>query len=264
MKYLKSFFQPKKPILIIYPHGLGDCLMLTPAIREYYFKHQQKVNVMILERFKSSQIFCNNPYIANVYYCKDPWNDFETKNIGFNQVIDDGHSIAKENSLKPIFIKHKGKTHKIKFNCKALKVKFSKKIDIFINLNDFITAEKFIEKEFKNQPYGFIQSITGAGQDKDLPPGFGEKWLKTHRSLKKFCEIGKNFQYDDFNINIQFAILSKASAVCIPDSVFYHACSGLNKTIDFAYFGRGKDVHSRVKNLNPKITEHIFFTLPNT
>ena len=27
-----------KDILVVYPHGLGDCVLLTPTLREYYKK----------------------------------------------------------------------------------------------------------------------------------------------------------------------------------------------------------------------------------
>ncbi len=253
----------KKPPLIIYPHGLGDCLMLTPAIREYYLKYGQKVNVMILERFKSSQIFCNNPYIQNIYFCKDPWNDFDTKKTGFQQVKKLGIKIAKENNLSPLFIKHKGSKHKILINCSKLKVKTSYKIDIFINLNDFLEANNFIKKSTNGLPFAFVQSKTGAGASKDLPDDFGRKWIIKHTKIDSIIEVGKSFQFNEFNINTQFAILQKASYICLPESVFYVACSGLNKNIDFIYSGRGPETYNRIRNINTNIYENVYYKIPD-
>jgi hypothetical protein len=111
------------------------------------------------------------------------------------------------------------------------------------------------------EPFGFIQTKTGAGKNKDLPDGFGEKWLRKNKKINTFIEIGKTFKYDDLNINVQFEILRRSSAICVPDSVFYHAASAMNKNIDFVYFGRGKSVYERVGNLNKKITENVVYKL---
>ena len=80
--------------------------------------------------------------------------------------------------------------------------------------------------------------------------------------MDHFIEIGDTFQYDDYNINVQFEILRRASAVCIPDSVFYHACSGLGKDIDFVYFD-SREIYKTVRNLNNNIHENVYWELPN-
>ena len=67
--------------------------------------------------------------------------------------------------------------------------------------------------------------------------------------MNKFIEIGVDYDALEHNINVQFEIMRNASAVCVPDSVFYHACHAIGKTVDFAYFGRGKGVYDRVKHI---------------
>ena len=75
-------------ILIIYPHGLGDCLMLTPSLRTYYKKYGVKLSVAILQRFESSKIFANNPYVDKVFpVLKDAWNDFSSVEREGNKVF---------------------------------------------------------------------------------------------------------------------------------------------------------------------------------
>ena len=69
-------------------------------------------------------------------------------------------------------------------------------------------------------------------------------------------------KYNEYEINVQFEVMRRATAVCLPDSVFYHACSGIGKDIDFVYFGRGREVYERVKNLNFSLDENVFFDLP--
>jgi hypothetical protein len=250
-------------ILIIYPHGLGDCLMLTPALRQYYITYGNKLSVAILERFESSKIFANNPYIDRCFpILKDAWNDFSSPQVGFIEVQRQGELIAKENNLIPIFLNQPPPTHKIFKNAELLGLQLnSTQIDVFISENDKKVAEELIQKFVENNEYGFIQTHTGV-PSKDLPNSFGEKWLRKHNGLNHFIEIDKNFKYNEYNINIQFEILRRASAVCVPDSVFYHACSGLNKNINFAFFGRGSEVYSRVGNLNKNITENVYYQIP--
>lgn len=250
-------------ILIIYPHGLGDCLMLTPAIREFYFKHKTKPSIAILERFKSSKIFDNNPYVEKIFpVLKDAWNDFGSYSIGFVEVQKQGNQIALENGLIPIYFNHPPPSHKILICARELGVILeSTQIDVFISDNDKKMANELINNFVGDNSYGFIQTETGVPL-KNLPNGFGENWLKKTMGLQYFIEVGKTFNYNDFNINIQFEIMRNATAICIPDSVFYHAASGMNKNIDFAYFGRGKEVYERVRNLNKKISENLYYIIP--
>jgi hypothetical protein len=251
-------------ILIIYPHGLGDCLMLTPSLREWYKKNNTKVNIAIMKRFESSKIFANNPYVDKIFYVQDPWNDYSSADIGFIEVQKAGEIIATQNNLISIFLNQPPPIHKIFKNAGLLGLTLeSTHIDIFISEEERNIANEVIDKYVGLNQFGFIQTTTGAGSTKDLPNGFGEKWLRNERGLNYFIEIGKTFKFDEYNINIQFEILRRASAVCIPDSVFYHACSGLNKNIDFVYFGRGVDVYNRVRNLNNNIIENVNYSIPN-
>ena len=56
-----------KDLLILYPHGLGDCILLTPAIREFYYKTGNKVHIATLERFRTAKFFENNTYVDKIF-----------------------------------------------------------------------------------------------------------------------------------------------------------------------------------------------------
>ena len=75
-----------KKMMILYPHGLGDCILLTPAIREYKKQTGNHISVVTLERFRSAKFFDNNQYVDKIYYCKDAWHDFENSQIGFQSL----------------------------------------------------------------------------------------------------------------------------------------------------------------------------------
>jgi len=251
-------------ILIIFPHGLGDCLMLTPILREYYNTYRVKLSVAILERFKTSEIFNNNPYVDRVFpVLKDVWNDFSNSDIGFFEVQKMGEQLAIENNMSSIFINHPRPRHKVLINAESLRITLnSYNINVFISNNEREIANELINKFVGNNPYGFIQTHTGAG-NRELPEGFGKKWLKKNMGLNHFIEVDKTYHHKEYNINIQFEMLRRASAVCLTESVFYCACGGLNKNVDFVYCPNGIDAYNRIKNLDSTTIENVFYEIPS-
>lgn len=240
-------------MLICYPHGLGDCILLTPAIREYYNKTGKKVSIATLERFKSSMFFNNNPYVDKIFYTKDAWNDFSNYHEGCQTILEDCNQFAKENNIdKVIFAGHKSSNHKILSNYIdiGLKTCINPSTEIFTTDNDVKIAKEFILKNVGNNKFGFIQTKTGV-PTKNLPEGFGKKWLKENFNLEYFIEVGESFKYDDFNLNVQFEIMRRSFKVCLADSVFYHACGAINKPVDYVYFQRGERIYNMVKPLHP-------------
>ena len=240
-----------KDLLILYPHGLGDCILLTPAIREFFNATGHKVHIATLQRFKSAMFFDNNPYVDKIFYTKDAWHDYSNSQIGFSELYKEWKQVAKDNNFGGIVMPmHSIPESKIEVNLRHLGVNNPEnyKTEIHPTQKDIEQAIKIINKITKGEPFGFVQTSTGVKQ-KDLPDGYGEKWLRENKGLEVFIEVGKHFSALDYNINVQFEILRRASAVCVPDSVFYHACHAMGKTVDLAYFGRGKAVYERVKHI---------------
>ena len=251
-----------KDLLVLYPHGLGDCILLTPALREFYKATGEKVHVATLSRFKSAEFFDNNPYVDKIFYTKDAWLDYPNSHIGFKSVYEDWKKIAKENNFNGLVMPmHSNPISKIQINFNKLGIKDPASVltEIHTSDKDKEMAQAVIDDLVGSEPFGFIQTNTGVPA-KDLPTGFGEQWLKKNRNLTRFIEIGKNLQPLDYNINIQFEILRQAEAVCVPDSVFYHACHALSKEVDFVYFGRGAGIHHRVKPLH-RVVENVVYHL---
>tara|TARA_Y100001937_G_C7112850_1_gene328615 strand:- start:1000 stop:1758 length:759 start_codon:yes stop_codon:yes gene_type:complete len=238
-------------LLILYPHGLGDCILLTPAIREFYKATGHKVHVATLQRFESAKFFDNNPYVDKIFYTKDAWHDYPSSHVGFAELYKEWKAFAQENNFGGIVMPmHSHPVSKIELNFKFLGVHNSEhyQAEIHTTQEDVDQACAIISSTVGGQPFGFIQTKTGVEQ-KDLPQGYGEQWLRDNKGLKAFIEVDKDFPALEYNINIQFEIMRKASAVCLPDSVFYHACHAINKPVDLAYFGRGKGVYERVKHV---------------
>jgi len=249
-------------VLVIYPHGLGDCVLLTPALREYYNKNGHQLSVATLERFRSAEFFDHNPYVKQVYYTKDAWLDYPNSQVGFNTVYNDWKTYAREQGLRGVVMPmHSTPTSKIILNFKYLGIPLDANpvTELYTTPEDGDAADKIIAKLVGDAPFGFVQTNTGV-PSKDLPADYGRTWLKDQRGLENIIEIGKEIGALDYNINIQFEILRRAAAVCIPDSVFYHACHAMNKPIDLVYFGRGEGIYDRVRPLH-EVKENVVFKL---
>tara|TARA_R110002051_G_scaffold164664_3_gene235607 strand:+ start:33 stop:812 length:780 start_codon:yes stop_codon:yes gene_type:complete len=251
-----------KDILVIYPHGLGDCVLLTPALREFYKKTGQKVHIATLARFQSAQFFDNNPYVDKIYYTKDAWLDYPSSHVGFNAVYNDWKKIAKEEGFQGVVMPmHSEPINKILLNFRffGLAANDQYQTEFFSTPEDQQMAAAIVKDKVGDSPFGFVQTSTGV-PSKDLPPGFGRHWLQANKGVEKIIEIGQEIDQLEYNINVQFEILRLAAAVCIPDSVFYHACHAMNKEIDLVYFGRGQGIYDRVRPLW-EVKENVVFLL---
>jgi hypothetical protein len=245
-------------VMIMYPHGLGDCLLLTPAIKELKAISDITIGLAMLQRFKSSNIFDHNHCLDEIIYTADAWNEFPSFQIGCQEVFSYCEWIGKQrgyNMIAPIY--HSQNNSKIVDCFTALNVPLKNPhTEIYTTDEDKAFALDFT-KDLGD--FGFIHTSTGVPA-KDLPEGYGEKWLRENKGLTSFVEVGKTFKYDEFDINKQFEIMRLAKAVCLPDSVFYHACHAMDKEVDFVYFARGKQVYDRVKPLH-EVKENVNYEL---
>lgn len=239
-------------LLICYPHGLGDCVLLTPALREYFFSTGRKASVATLERFKSAKFFDYNPYVDKIIYTKDAWLDFPEFNYGCQKVFEFCVDFAKSNGIVEVaFPRHQSYKEKIIANYADIGLKkiVNPTTEIFTSSTDEVLACEMIENIVGDERFGFIQTSTGVPK-KDLPPGYGKEWLKQKMGIDKVIEVGQDFDALSIPITTQFEIMRRASGVCVPDSVFYHACGAMNKPVDLVYFAKGSSVYERVRPLH--------------
>jgi hypothetical protein len=251
--------------LIVYPHGLGDCILATPAIETYKTQTGNFVGFAMLERFKSAQLFANNPYIDEIVYTKDAWNDFPTFGQGLEAVKAFCSQYAKEHKYdEVVLINHSKGGSKITDCFIALKITQPKApsgvlTKVHLSVKDYEWANKTRNNELL---FGFVHSKTGV-PNKDLPDGYGKKWIKKHFVNIPVIEVGVD--YDEYSIPIThgFALLEQAQVICVTDSVYYHAAGALGKKIDLAYFARGVGVYNRVSPLvlRPQANQNIVYKL---
>ena len=252
-----------KNLLILYPHGLGDCILLSPVLRNYFFNTGKKAAVAVLERFKTAQMFDNNPYVSEIIYTADAWNDFEDPKVGFETVYNSCNEWCKENGYQMVMPKHDNwNFSKILINFKYCGVDpTSVFTEVFTNDSDKKVAREFIENRFGSKSFGFVQTKTGRPLA-NLPDGYGRKWLEVHKGIENIIEVGVDYDPLQFNINTQIEIMRMSSAVCLPDSVFFNACGAIGKPVDHVYVAPtwGHRGYKRVKPLHD-VKHNVSFTL---
>ena len=252
-----------KEFVYCYHHGLGDLILATPTLRELH-KEGFEVTIALRETFESSEILNHCPYIKGCFFCLPAGIK-----VGREALEKASRQLADSLGISDIKYSYGiGRGHKTLNSAKQLGVKLSStQTEVFISEQDKKQADELIKKLGLND-YGFIQTTTGSKgmrvPSRDLPKGYGKEWLRRNKNINNFIEIGETFTYDEYNINIQFELMRRAKAVCIPDSVFYHACCAMSKNIDFVFGSHGTiGSRGRVRNLNSRITENKNYSLPD-
>ena len=249
---------PRMRTLVIYPHGLGDCILATPALRAYKRQTGAFVAFATLERFRSAELFRHSPYVDELLYTRDAWNEFPSFGEGCRAIEEECRKLHGSRYDEVVVIKHSPDGSKILDCARALGVALhDPHTAVYISEGDWAAADAFVRDLGR---FGFVHAETGVSS-KDLPPGYGARWLRTHCGLDHVVEVGKTFGVSEFNVNVQFAIMARAAAVCLTDSVFYHACGAMDKDVDLVYFARGRAVYERVRPLHP-VRQNVVCSLP--
>jgi ADP-heptose:LPS heptosyltransferase len=81
----KSATERKKKVLFVFWHGLGDNILATPAIKKYKLMTGNYIGWAMLRRFKKAKLFEENPYIDQLHWISDAWNDFKNYKNGLNR-----------------------------------------------------------------------------------------------------------------------------------------------------------------------------------
>jgi hypothetical protein len=252
-----------KRVLIIYPHGLGDCILATPALREYKKQTNNYVVFAMMKRLERSELFKHNPWIdEELYILPDPWNDYDSfgNKIGFEGCCAIGKDYVNRGVFDEyIFINHSHSGTKIVETAQQLGLVnlHNPRCDVYIDSSDQEKAYDFMP----NVEYGFIHDKTALSYWKNLPDGFSEGYLSTKYGIKEFVVVDKTFLHSQININIQFYLLQRATKVCLIDSVYYHACCAMNKEVDLVYFSKQRNDYNRVRH-TISANEVVIDTIP--
>lgn len=243
--------------LFLFWHGIGDNILATPAIKAYKKQTGDTIGWMMMRRFKSADLFKDNPYIDNIHWCSDAWNDFGNQNIskGSKMVKLEAEKIKKEFGYdKIIVIDHKsGSEHKIYRTAKEMG------IEVEDTTTEVYYKNKTIPFELPNE-YVFFSGLTGV-PSKNLPIEYIKKYM-IDNNIGHLPIVSPDFTWNIKNhpISVSCEIMKKAKHIFVADSASYHAAHALNLNIDIAYFQRGESIWSIVHPLHSgseKVIYHL-------
>lgn len=245
--------------LIIYPHGLGDIILLTPALSAL---RDQEIHVAVLKRFAGTEILDACPYAKVHYVLPDPWND-----CGTVECRAAGVTFAKTLKAEPVWIWHRTGKHKITENCISLNVVGDLHTHVYISdYHRDLGADWLRYRGLIDSSFVFIHADTGmpgktnAGGKKDFSANHAiNRSLQRWPELRHAVVVGESFGKESMPVPAQFVIMGYAARRILADSVFYHAAHAMRLPVDFAYFGRGKKVYDRVKPLH-EVQETVSWT----
>ena len=223
-----------KRALILYWHGLGDVIMLTPHLRHLH-KRGYKIDLMCRVAVRDSKLLETCSYINRLIIVENPWRSklgFARQaklNIELFNRMKDGYDWA---GASPHNTKHV-KRHKIDMTSAELGLDIKdKKLEVFIPES----AEEEALRH-KNGKYIFVQTILEfhAYHNWDA-----SEWIKAHLPPLRIMDLGYKRQYhmafDD--INTAFVLAREATHRILSSGVFVHACEAMGCTIDVINYGR--------------------------
>jgi len=225
-----------KKALLLYHHGLGDVIMLTPHLRKLH-EMGYVTDLMCREQVETSHLLDNCPYIGELMAVPNPWQgDFQATMIeNSNNFINLG---AKYDWMgNSLHMSHVAGEHKIDMTSRELGLVLeNKQPEIYIGEEDENDIKEYIRDTY---PKGFIFRHTDVEYHREHVWDSSE-WIKENLPDLPVYDTGENAvgyrQWD--NINRAFCMLRYATHRVISSSVFLHASHVMGVTVDVANYGK--------------------------
>jgi len=239
-----------KKVLYCFPHGLGDAIMATPALRS--LKKQDPDLYIGLATMKRKDrdfkgLLSNLPFIDEIIPClSDPWNDFTNYPDGLQGVLKEAQAVAKERGFdKTILIPTKRygdglelhKIFRIAYETSAI---FNYIEDLQTELAITEDAEKRVEEFVKNYPRPFLVLHAKSGNPpKDLSSEEAENLIEKYKDHTVF-EFGRvstkrSILIKENDMEFTKALVKTADNVLAIDSVIMHIAGVFKRPLEAVF-----------------------------
>lgn len=234
--------------LIVFWHGIGDCILATPALRRYAKDNPDKeVHMAVTKPVVSSRFFEGCPYVKGTVLIRNPWDIKGGYRRGKRVVRQEVRRIAeKEGFSKVLFVEQHWShgIHKLERTARELGVELDDtSYDVFITEEQRRDAKRFLKKRGLSR-FVFLHRRTDIPK-KNLSLKEARRFIKKQWGAVPVVEPGKDYGFDK-PAGFSFALLEQAMGVVVVDSLFMHAADALGKRIDYAYF-----------NLRPHVVDEV-------
>jgi hypothetical protein len=221
--------------LIVSWHGLGDNILITPALKAYKKENKdEELYLAHLARLPVHDLLAKCPYIKGFHTVSDVWNDYANVELGREEVMNEalgyanqfGYEKVIELTLSPgLGILHK--IHRAAHELGVTVTDYQTKIYPRSTKKIKAQADKFLEGV--HRPLTFIHSKAG-NPPKDLPEDIVLQMLGGY-APSSVIEYGSDtipaLKLPLGNIPLEMEILSRCDKVLCADSFIMHAAGAL-------------------------------------
>lgn len=226
-----------KKALVLYPHGIGDIIQLTPYLRKLY-NDGYIVDIMCMDIVKNSKLLDGCPYIDKQIVVPNNWKS----PLGFDRQIKETMSKFNKLSWKYDWSGASchlgiGSTNKIDFTGRELN----------LEINDR-TVEVFIPKDVEKNVLNYINTVYSFGYiyahtfiaEHTYHNWDAREWIKNNLLKLPIVDSGYKGNYYMWteDINATFVLAREAKHRIISSSVMVHACDAMGVVIDVVNYGR--------------------------
>lgn len=226
-----------KTALILYWHGLGDIIILTPVMR-YLYQQGYLIDLMCHELVMESHLLDCCPYIGKLIPIPNPW----WSKLGFELQKQINIDLFTERAKQYDWsakCPHKPIVHdcKVRTNWHECGLQpADNQLEVFIGSHIEQQVIKYIAA---NYPNGYIFQHTKAPLHK-IHNWDAREWMQYNLPDLPIIDTGydgDHFCFDP-NINFSFVLMRKATHRVLSSSVFVHACEAMRIKMDVINYGR--------------------------
>jgi len=226
-----------KKAIILYWHGLGDVIMLTPHLR-YLYEHGYLTHLMCREEVITSHLLDECPYISDMEPVENPWqaeNFSKQAEENVNRLI----SVCGRYDWvgEAAHLSHASYEHKMETTSRELGLDVDNyDTEVFIPEEVMAEVNEFVADRY---PDGFIFKHTDIEFHQEHC-WHSKGWIRDNLPDLPIVDtgLGGNFYRHWDDINYSFCLVKAAQHLVLSSSVFVHAADALGKTIDVINYGK--------------------------
>jgi len=229
--------EPRK-ILVVFPHGLGDAVMATPAFRSLRKQYPKaSIDIAIQPITRNSRLLDRCPYFDNIHTISNPWHSrrydqgMHIARMEVDKLVDFyGHQEVK-------WVYHRQdiqkRIHKAFLTAKELSVDLHGDTDyeVFVSKKEEEDALSWLKcRGYALGDYAFVH-CDSSDLRKNISLGDAGRMLPADYK-NRIVTVGQSFDVSEHSIGFAITLLRHAGFTLLVDSVFVHCADALRKDID--------------------------------
>ncbi len=225
-------------ILVVFPHGIGDAVMATPAFRALRKKYPQaRIDIAVQLVLRNSGLLNHCPYFDNIYTIHNPWYsvNYEEGMDVVQKQIDQLVDFNQYQEVKWVYHRQdkQDRIHAVFLTAKELEVELERDTDYEVFVSEEAEAEALSWLKQHGYSLGNYAFIHASSSDlkKNISSAAFKEMIPEHYQ-DKVVIVGESFDISEYPIGFAITLLKHAGFTSLVDSVFVHCSDALHKDID--------------------------------